>query len=138
MTKADERKSGGISLKPICAGLLLAIAVTGLVLFIAAVLISKEKLSDTAGKALIYCSAFFGALLGGLTAGKQNKRAYLLCGVSVAASVFLLRTIAAAIGGKGKILDGFVLCLLVSLLLGGILGGLLAGKRRKKRKKRAS
>ena len=136
MTKNDERKSGGLSPRFVCAGIVLAAILICAVLFAGAVMISGERLPENMRGILMFIASFTGAFFGGLTAGRMSGRSFALCGLTVGLGLFCLRTVIAAFRGTGAIFDGLALLLLTALLFGGVFGGLMAGRRRKKRKKR--
>ena len=136
MSKNDERRSAGISVRSVCIGLIWAAAVAAALLLLGAVLISKEKLGENMGGAVICAASFAGTLAGGIAAGRNSGRAFLLSGITVGLLAFGLRSAAALLGGKAGAFGGFAMPILASMVSGGIFGGLMAGRRRKKRKKR--
>lgn len=136
MAKTEERKNGfGPWSGRVIWGVIPAVIVTGLVLYAAAWLISREKLPESMGDMSVYCAAFVGPIFGGLTAARRNRRSFVITGTAVGLVLFILRTILASLTGGGEIFGGFALKILAALLLGGFFGGLLAGKRRKVKRK---
>lgn len=136
MTKIENRKKlSGINLKPIGAGLALAVIIITVILFIGAILISGEKVPEKFGGTIICIAAFLGAMCGGVLSGKKNKGSFVLTGLTVGIILFCIRMITSAFNTDSQFFDSSAIKILIFLLAGGFFGGLMAGRKRKRRKK---
>lgn len=124
MKARNEGKSGGLPLKPISIGAVIAVMIGALCMVLSAVLMTALDIPHAALSVLAVVSVAVGAFFGGLVAarlsGSQGWLTGLLCGLFLFACVLL----AGLLLHRG-IDVGFLFIKLPVLLVSGMAGGMM-------------
>lgn len=129
---AERKKRGQGTSRWYMLSFLAAIGVAAILLYICAVLISKETLPTSLMRDCTVASVFLGCTAGGALAARKGGRGVLFSGGILGTAVGLLLLAVAALLPEGKVISIGFLRMLVSALAGGLFGGALCLPRRKK------
>lgn len=105
-----------------------------LLFFIAASLISKEKLPDNIMTELSLGISFVGALVGGFFASKLLRLNTAGAGFLVGCGMIVIRALCGAANNNGTVIDAYALETYGLFLLGGFIGGMASRKRKRSRR----
>ncbi len=124
-------KNGPTKFNHIILGLIISIAVTGVMLLLAAILMYYANIKQSSASPLSSVCLAVGCFFGGFTAGKRKKSKGLLCGITVCGIFFillLLTSLCISFDGFSALTAIHVAVMLLSGGMGGICGVNTKGK----------
>lgn len=137
MGKADEEQ-GAWALRcmtQVLLGAVIGLAVSLMILFVCALLISGGHLGQSHTGAMSVCACVLGSLVGGTVAVSRCKGRSLIVGLLTGAALFLILLTVGLILYQTVAIEEGGLPLSCGCLCGGALAGLLGARPKKKRRK---